>query len=235
MNALRIPKHLNLALYSGGATARNYRIHRRVVAMARARNPRRALKLLYMPFCTDGAGPYYGRIKRRYRSFGVAHFDLLAADQRSLVSKTAREQIFSSDIVYLAGGNTFYFLHWLKKNKLLAPLKAFAKKGGVIAGLSAGALMFTPSIELAGYPEFEADENEVALKNLKGLGLLPFEFYPHFSPHSPRLIAALRDYSRKSKHTVLASQDGDGIIVSEGKLQPVGDLWVFSKGEFSKY
>lgn len=233
MNSLRLDKCLNLALYSGGATARNHRIHRRVVELAKERNPRGPLKLLYMPFCSDGAGPFYGRIKRRYRAFGVSEFDILAADQPP--SSKAHEKIFSSDIVYLAGGNTFYFLHWLKAGKLLSQLKAYAKGGGVLAGLSAGGLILTPTIDLASYPPFDADENEVGLKNFTSLGLLPFEFYPHFSPRSPRLITALRSHSRRSGLPTLACQDGDGIIVSEGKLQPVGDLWVFQKGLFSKY
>ena len=51
-----------------------------------------------------------------------------------------------SDVIYLAGGNTFYFLRNLRKSGLIPQLKKFVEQGGVLVGLSASAIIFTPNI-----------------------------------------------------------------------------------------
>lgn len=40
-------------------------------------------------------------------------------------------------------------------------------------------ILTTPTIEIAGYGE-DADENEVGLNDMKALGLVDFEFAPHW-------------------------------------------------------
>ena len=94
----------------------------------------------------------------------------------------ASARLHRSDIVYLAGGNTYYFLDHLRRSGLLDELALFARRGGVVAGLSAGALILTPHIGLAGYPAFDRDENTVGLgrSGCRGLGLVGFEFFPHY-------------------------------------------------------
>jgi dipeptidase E len=62
---------------------------------------------------------------------------------------------------------------------MLPLLKKFIQDGGILTGLSAGAIMMTETIEMAGYPPFDCDENEDNLKNLKSLNLVDFYFFPH--------------------------------------------------------
>ncbi len=228
------PHWLNAVFYSGGATSKNHRLHRHLVRLARAKNPRGKLKLLYLPFCEEGSAPYYARIRRRYRSFGVTSFDQLILDKTFHSAASRRNEIskiHQFDIIYLAGGNTFYFLHWLRKTKALSEIKRFAKAGGVIAGLSAGALIVSPNINLAAYPAFDADENAVGMKDLRALGLVDFEFYPHYSARSKKQTQALLAYSRTSKLPILACDDGDGIVIEKSKIQAVGRLATFCGGQ----
>ena len=115
------------------------------------------------------------------------------------------------DIVYLAGGNTYHFLHHLRVSGLLEAVGRFASRGGVVAGLSAGALILTPHIGLAGYPAWDRDENRIGLsgRGCRGLGLTRFEFFPHYR-RSARYRDALLDYSRRSRLPVYACPDGSG-------------------------
>src|SRR6185437_8439483 len=113
-------------------------------------------KFTYLPFCSDNANTFYGRITRRYRSFGFRQFQCLAADQA--FSKEDLRRAMSSDVIYLAGGNTFYFLF---------------------------------NIKLASIPRFDADENDVGLKDLDALGLTTFEFSPHYSENRSRNTSLL--------------------------------------------
>ena len=97
-------------------------------------------------------------------------------------------------------------------------------------GLSAGSILMTPSITTAAVPSFDSDENEVNLTNWKALGLVPFEFSPHyhFSKESDR---ELLEYSKVCSHPIYACRDGEGIIVQDGKIRFVGAVKVFHRGE----
>ncbi len=109
-------------------------------------------------------------------------------------------------------------------------LRKFVKRGGVLAGLSAGALILTPDIWLAGYPPHEGDTNEVRLKNLKGLDLVHFEFLPHYTS-SGKTNAAILKYSKKTSRPIIACPDGSGIVVDGEELRYFGPTYLFFQGK----
>jgi dipeptidase E len=209
---------ISLVLYSGGQKRGNQLLHSELVRMARQKTDE-PIRFTYMPFCSDGSMTYFMRSVRRYSRYGIGEFCSLAADE-----KPSREQVrraLESHIVYLAGGNTFYFLKALRKSGLLGPLRDFAERGGILAGLSAGAHILTPHIGLAGAKGLDPDPNEVGLKDLKSLGLAPFEVLPHFELKR-RTVAAVRRYSEGSKLPVFACPDGTGVVVDQGQTRLIG-------------
>ena len=216
-----------LVLYSGGQERRNALIHESLLALA----PRPGgVHMTYVPFCAEGAAPFYARFRRRYARFGATGFDCLAVDAQDLVSEDARRRLLRSDIVYLAGGNTFYFLHHLRRSRLLGTLREFAARGGVLAGLSAGALLMTPHIGLADYPSWDRDENDVGLTRLGALNLVPFEFFPHYTG-SRRLREALLSYSVRSRHPVYACRDGSALVIAHDCCTAHGSVYLFERGQ----
>jgi dipeptidase E len=228
-------------LYSGGQERRNALIHDTLLDLALRRGARaQRVRMTYMPYTSEGALPFYRRFERRYRAFGATRFECLAADEPRLVESTsarrsAARTIRNSDIVYLAGGNTYYFLAHLRRSGLLDELRRFATRGGVVAGLSAGALILTPHIGLAGYPDFDRDRNDVGLtpRQCKALGLVDFEFFPHYR-RSRRYREQLREYSRRSRGVVYACRDGSGIVVEDDRFTAHGDVWQFHAGHVTK-
>ncbi len=215
---------MKIIMYSGGQARSNHRLHQ---ALSDLVGRKKKKSLAYIPFCADGAQSFYLRAIRRYQPFGFKEFRFLAADEP--FSKDALKRVFDSDAIYLAGGNTFYFLKHLRKSGLLPRLKRYAKQGGVLAGLSAGAIMMTPTIGLAGYPKSDADENEVGLKDLRALGLVEFEFFPHFED-TRGLREMLRRYSLRSRHPILAARDGGGVQVRGEELTLFGKVAMWSRG-----
>lgn len=225
-------------LYSGGQVRRNARLHEAVLDLAR-RGPargRRFVRMTYVPFTVEGAAPFFRRFERRYRPFGGTHFRCVPADLPELsrpgpARRRAEAALLESDVVYLAGGNTFYFLAHLRRSGLLEVLKRFAARGGVLAGMSAGAHLLTPHIRLAGYPPFDCDVNEVGLprRELAAVDLVDLEFFPHYR-HSPRYRRALAAYSRHERRPLYACRDGSGLIVEGDRVTPLGDVWVFERG-----
>lgn len=215
---------MKLVLYSGGQTRQNYALHRSLVGLCENKKP---LRLTYIPFCADNATPFFSRIIRRYRSFGVQQFYTLAVDEPFTAAEL--KLALQSDIVYLAGGNTFYFLETLRRSGLMNPLRQFVRQGGVLAGLSAGALILTPNIRLAGIPTFEADENDIGLHDLNALGVAPFEFSPHYSS-TKRRDRSLLAYSLKTAYPIYACPDGGGIVINGEQWSAYGRITVFHRG-----
>ena len=220
---------MKIVLYSGGQSRSNHKLHRAVVELAQqGKKSTHPLQLTYIPFCSDNASIFYHRTIRRFRSHGVERFFCLHVDASPGVHEI--EEALRSDIIYLAGGNTFYFLKHLREAGMLDRLEKFTKKGGVLAGLSAGALIMSPTIKLAADHGLGPDPNEVGLKNLKGIGLFPFEFSPHFH-ETPSEIKAHQAYSKKTRNPVYAVKDGSGVVITKNKISIVGEASIFYRGK----
>jgi len=219
---------MKLVLLSGGQNPSNRKLHQAVVDLVPKTVKHKSFT--YIPFCSEYSDIFYNRSVRRYRALGVERFQCLPVD--APMDPRALKKALQSDIIYLAGGNTFYFLKHLRQSKMLPHLTRFVKRGGVLAGLSAGAIIMTPNIGLAGVPSYDADENEVGLKDFTSLGLVDFEFFPHFMPRSKRLIESLKRYSMKTKNPVYASEDGCGIAVTDQGRDIFGKLYGFDRGRY---
>jgi dipeptidase E len=218
----------NLIFYSGGQDQSNKLLHQALARMAKHKSK----SLTYIPFIHEDGWRYFERIKRRYRKFGFKKFRYFAVD--AVFLKRELKEALKSDAIYLAGGNTFYFLKHLQTAGMLDELRKFVKRGGVLAGLSAGAIIMTPHIFLAGYPAHEGDTNEVKLKDLRSLNVVDFEFLPHFS-NSAKTRKALLKYSRKNGRMIFAAPDGSGIVVRDQTLTIIGKMYLFLNGRCTRF
>lgn len=130
------------------------------------------------------------------------------------------DDLFSCDAIHLSGGNTYHFLQRLKARKLLQPLREYASNGGILIGVSAGAILMTPDISttfLCGNVRMKGMDDTASL------GLVDFAFVPHFEqPESrlPELIA----YSQEYQTTVYGCPDGAGIIVDGDQIEFIGNI-----------
>jgi len=212
-----MPKNVKLVFYSGGQTTLNHKLHG---ALSDLVGQKKRKKLTYIPYHHEYASWYFSRAVQRYKKFGFTDFECLTIDGSEKPKNL--KKAFQTDAIYLAGGNTFYYLYHLKKSGLFPLLRKFAFSGGVIAGLSAGGVILTPNIKLAAYPKYTADKKEVPLRNLISLNLVPFHFYPHYF-ESRKLNKDLLSFSKKQKAPILAVSDGSGLVVEpSGSIQAIG-------------
>lgn len=174
----------------------------------------------YIPSCTDPDRRYYKLTTKYYSSIGinkVRYFDLdLEYDEDKIL------EVFNCDAIHLSGGNTFYFLNSIKKRKLIDLLKSYVNNHGILIGVSAGSIIMTKSIELAGFGE-NGDQNKVELQDLNSLGLVDFEFLPHWNGQSGS-VEDLRKYSIAKNITVYACKDNEGIIVENDTVKLIGQI-----------
>lgn len=121
----------------------------------------------------------------------------------------AKEIIENTDILYIAGGNSFYLLQELKKKNLLDFIKQRVDEGMVYIGESAGAVIASPNIAYIEY----MDDPSVApeLESTDSLGLVGFYTLPHWG-EEPFKELAEKIYNTYAESLKLWVVDNKGAI-----------------------
>lgn len=120
----------------------------------------------------------------------------------------------NSDIIYVNGGNTFYLMEWIRKSGVDKYVKELIDRGKIYVGGSAGAIITGPSIELAGWSS-DGDKNEIGLKDFKGLNIVPFAVYPHYTDSDKELFS---EKEKTVKYPVIPISNSQAILFQN-------DLW----------
>lgn len=215
---------MRLVLYSG-YDKKNAPIDVEAIRMTQKKNP----CVIFIPSANHVPDFEYEYVRENYAEHGVKNILQLNID-RPYAFADAEKIIKKADMIYLSGGNTFYFLKSIRRNHFDRLLKQFVKRGGVLAGLSAGSIIMTPTIMTASYPKFDRDENTVGLRNLEALGLVRFEFFPHYTPE-PEYARELKKQSLLLKYPLYGVADGAGITVDGDRLSFFGRVWGYLGGK----
>ncbi len=215
---------MKLFLYSGGALLDNSILNQEIISNCKSKD----IQITYIPASSFGHLGDYRSFIYYFKKLGVKKFIFFPVENK--VSPILTEQAFESDVIFLSGGNTFSFLNSLRQQNMITKLKKFVEDGGILAGLSAGAILMTPNIKTASYPDFDRDDNYIGLKKLSALKLVSFEFFPHYK-NSKRYDDVLRKKTKEFKHPLYASPDGSGIIVDGKNLRFIGKTYGFLQGK----
>lgn len=205
-----------LVLYSDQIASVADKIDKELVTILGKSNP----IIGYIPSNADPQRKYYKERQAYYSRLGMdlkVYFELDKEYHPNLL-----ESLLSCDAIHLSGGNTYYFLHWLRKRKMLLPLRQYVKQGGVLIGVSAGSMLMSPDISIC--PLYVNEPMEVET-DFSSLNLVDFAFAPHYrSKRMSASIPALQKYSRDHQIVVYACQDSGGIVVTDDNVKCVGDV-----------
>jgi dipeptidase E len=116
------------------------------------------------------------------------------------------------DIYYVCGGNTFYILDRMRKTGVDKILINAVKKGKFYLGVSAGSIIPGPDIEVAGL----GDSNDVNLKDLTGLKLVPYIITPHYNQKEESDVQKFKE--KRKGEQIIALTDDQAIFVEDGKM-----------------
>lgn len=191
-------------------------------------------KIAYIPAKTTPkfSRKYFNEKVAYYKQYGI--INLVYFDLGQEYDKKKIEELLACDAIHLSGGNTYYFLHFIKRRNFIPILKNFVKKGGVLVGVSAGGIIITPNIRTTTlYSEDKDDENVVGLRDFTSLGLVDFEFFPHLNQKA-RYLKELKTHSETSSSIIYACNDGDGIVIEDDKMRFVGEILKVKDGVISK-
>lgn len=214
---------LNLAFYCDQIIPENRAIDERLLAVMAAKGPGRRIA-----YIASGPEPDRRFFLERVDYYAQYGLDLcIFHDLDETHGADVEAALFGCDAIHLTGGHTADFLARLKRSGLMPRLRQWAVDGGVVIGTSAGAILLTPTIATDAL--FTDTAPEEAMEET-ALDLVPFEFFPHLDER-PTFLADLIRYSRFTPRPILACRDGDGLVVSNGLLECIGQpLWI-EKGE----
>lgn len=147
-------------------------------------------------------------------------FDITELDIEHATHDTMKTALNKTDIVYIAGGNTFYLLKQLQDTGFGELLTSYVKKGGLYAGASAGALV--AGVDIQPIAALDEPEKVPALQSTKGLALVNIVPIPHcdFKNRKSKADAIKHEYGKQ--FDIVPLTDDQAIIV-EGESYKVID------------
>ncbi|KAB8145051.1 dipeptidase E [Chloroflexia bacterium SDU3-3] len=207
---------LRLVLYSDQIIPANQSVDRELCELLGQSHPR----VGYIASSHDPSRRYFLARQQYYRQYGI---DLCCYTELDVAYDPAQLQdLFSCDAIHLSGGNTFSFLHWLRRRQLLKPLRRYAHQG-VLIGVSAGAIVQTPSIDSA---LLCGDTPSAEAFDTAGIGLVPFGFLPHATAAEPG-AQAMQAYADTHGYPLYACPDGAGVVVCGETVRCIGDVAIY--------
>jgi peptidase E len=168
----------------------------------------------YMP--SDGSlkGGRYQRFHEIWQELAEENGAEFVPIDNSLVDAEAegeREKLRGANILMITGGNTCVLLRNLRRSGLDQEILALANKDQyVLAGFSAGAMIFTPTIQLSTFGPYEEDNKEVGLTDFTALNLVDYEVFPHYAEDTQETFEA---YRKIATHPVKPLGDAEFLVI----------------------
>lgn len=122
------------------------------------------------------------------------------------------------NIIYINGGNPFNLLHHIRKSKAESILKDLAKQTVIFVGVSAGAVILGPSIEVVNY--FTPEMNNTNMVDFTALSITEKSIFPHydrediFQDSSGKTIEErLKLFENDSNYSIIRLTDEDYLLL----------------------
>lgn len=134
-----------------------------------------------------------------------------------------KQELADADVIWVNGGNTFHLLDVARKMGFMEVCDDLVRNKGVMfGGTSAGSILATPSIEIAGWGE-GADVNYIGMKDFHALNFVNILTQVHYNPslHKEMLIA------KKENTPIYAIADGGAVEVNGEEIVTHGTVEIF--------
>ncbi|OGY41587.1 MAG: hypothetical protein A2Y82_01185 [Candidatus Buchananbacteria bacterium RBG_13_36_9] len=172
-------------------------------------------KVIYIPVAsiTDGLGieNYYDWIIKTLSAHSDQFIDITILTN---LENLKLEYLLEFDAIYMGGGNTYRLLNILRKNNFDKLIIDFYKKGGILYGGSAGAIILGKDISIV------SNENLEKIKFSEGLNLIgDFAIICHYQKNIEEKIIA---YIKDKKNAVIALPEKSGLLINNNMAKVSG-------------
>jgi dipeptidase E len=160
----------------------------------------------------DAHWRYVQKTIRSLKNVGIVNIRVFSLDR-----KIQKSELRGIDVIYVCGGNTFWYLDRIRRTGLGKEIVRLVKRGVVYFGVSAGSIVAGLNIESAGWKH--ADRNTIHLKDLHGLNLAPFVISVHLDESNIGMVKKAAD---KARYPVMGITDQQAIFVKDGFATLIG-------------
>jgi len=147
----------------------------------------------------------------QFRELGFSTMDFID------IENDPRVDFSKYNVIYVCGGNTFKLLKYAREAHFKDTIVKLLERGGTYIGVSAGAIILAPTIQIAA--SVDPEPNEVGITNLEGLGLIDFEIHPHYDPSLDTELAA---YQKTTANKVVRISNSQAVIIRDTEQQIIG-------------
>lgn len=154
----------------------------------------------------------YSQLARdQFRNMGIEQVDFVDLEFETI-------DFTAYDIIYVCGGNTFKLLKFVNKSHFKTAVQSLLRRNGMYIGVSAGSIIFSPTIDIAN--EVDPDPNDVGIKDLAGLDIVPFHVGVHYAIDTEEEVVVFE--KRHDCKVERLTNEQALIINSEGSIQRIG-------------
>jgi dipeptidase E len=205
-----------LVLYSAQEIPEDHKVNLELMRLIAKPNPR----IAYIPSDFVNDSPWFHSKKTYYAQYGATLEEPVQFG--AVLLESGLQNLFAFDAIHLSGGDTSQFLTLLREHHLLERLQNYVALGGVLIGISAGAIIMTPNI----FTAYDCgDEHPPEPFDHTALRLVNFAFMPHYEP---ALEIRCQELALELNRTLYACRDGDGIVVNGDEIRLMGDVLEFT-------
>lgn len=175
-------------------------------------------KVAFIPTAanTYESRPFQELDRAKLLEFGFKVFDF---DIEGKNESEVYDGLRNADIIFVAGGNSFYLLEKSRESGFDKFVKEAVGKGIIYVGSSAGSVIASPDIT----PTMPMDSHDIAknLSDYKGLGFVNFTIVPHFGRDKYREKIAKIKSEYDDKFDLLFLTDQQAVVVDGERVEVV--------------
>jgi len=160
-----------------------------------------------------------GKENNKYSKLAESQFRELGFDTVDFIDieNDQRADFSKYSVIYVCGGNTFKLLKYAREANFKDAIIKLLERGGIYIGVSAGAIILAPTIQIAA--SVDPEPNEVGITDLEGLRLINFEVHPHYDPSHDKELAF---YQKTTTNKVVRISNSQAVIISGTEQQTIG-------------
>ena len=183
-----------------------------------AKNPKE-VKFYFIPTATDVEDNKTYTVKS-LDDFAKLGINPIWYSLRFKTKELIAQELSGADVIWVGGGNTFYLLDMARQTGFFEVVDHLVRQKGIIyGGTSAGTIIATPSIDIAGWGD-NWDRNNVGIKDFTGLGFVDFLTHVHYQPGTEKDMLL----SKKTNRSIYAIPDGGAVVVEDDKVETLGGV-----------
>lgn len=177
-------------------------------------------KVIYIPTAKNGNGEGRWRESKTWKFLESSGMEPICLELENYLHGIDAKPFSKADIIWVTGGAAGYLMYWVYRtgfNELLGELL----RTKLYVGSSAGSMITSPTLNVC---DWYIGEIEKGAKFLPGLGLVDFDFYPHYEDTLYKKIKTRYDGNK-----IYLVKNGEEIIVEDGKVSIIGEERVIDR------